>query len=385
MTALQRTLAGLAVGIVVGGLVAVAAAQEPAIRIRTPADSDWVSGPIRIVAVVDGLVASGLALTDVVFFADGKQVCRVTQRPYECSWDAGAVVAEHAIRVVATLSDGRRLIDTVRTRDLPYTEAVDVDVLQVTAVVTDGNGRFVRDLPREAFTIWDDDRAQTITSFAADNVPLELVVAVDVSSSMAGAMAQVRDAARRFLEGIMPGDQVTLLSFNDNIFTLATRERNQAARARALSLMRPWGGTALYDAIIKAVTILGRQSGRRSIVMFSDGEDQSSLAPLSTAIEKVEGSDATIYAVGQGRAVRTRSLQQLLTRLASVSGGRAFFTDKPDELDTIFGQILEDLRNQYVLSYPAPANARDGAWHRIRVAVDGYTVRAREGYRLARR
>jgi VWFA-related protein len=202
---------------------------------------------------------------------------------------------------------------------------------------------------------------------------------------MGDAMAQVKDSARRFLEGLEPGDQVTLLAFNENIFTLARRETNQATRARALDRMRPWGGTALHDVIIKAVDILGRQSGRRSIVLFSDGEDQSSLAPLSTAIEKTEGSDATIYAIGQGRAVRTVSLQTLLTRLAAISGGRAFFTDQASELDRIFGEVLEDLRNQYVLSYPAPDNARDGAWHRIRVEVDGRTVRAREGYRLARR
>jgi Ca-activated chloride channel family protein len=148
--------------------------------------------------------------------------------------------------------------------------------------------------------------------------------------------------------------------------------------------MAPWGGTALYDVTIKAIELLGRQTGRRAVVIFSDGDDQSSHAPLDAAIARTEGSDATIYAIGQGRAVRTSKLQDLLRRLATISGGRAFFTDDAVKLGTVFDEILADLRNQYLLSYPAPGHRRDGAWHRIRVEVAGgrYHVRARQGYRL---
>ena len=127
-------------------------------------------------------------------------------------------------------------------------------------------------------------------------------------------------------------DQVTLLAFNESVFTLARRSTDQAARERAIDLMDPWGGTALYDVIIRSIEILGRQPGRRSIVLFSDGDDQSSHAPLDLAIRKAEGSDATIYAVGQGRAVRSADLQKLMKQLARVSGGRAFFTEDPDRL-----------------------------------------------------
>ena len=118
--------------------------------------------------------------------------------------------------------------------------------------------------------------------------------------------------------------------------------------------MAPWGGTALYDVTIKAIDLLGRQPGRRSIVIFSDGDDQSSHAPIDAAIARAEGSDATIYAIGQGRAVRASDLQDLLRRLATISGGRAFFTDDVVKLGAVFDEILEDLRNQYLLSYPAP-------------------------------
>ena len=132
--------------------------------------------------------------------------------------------------------------------------------------------------------------------------------------------------------------------------------------------------------------LLGRQAGRRSVVLFSDGDDQSSQATLDAAIAKAEGSDATIYAIGQGRATRTSTLQELLRRLTTISGGRAFFSDDSARLESAFNEILEDLRNQYVLAYPAPGTRRDGAWHRIRVEVAGkkYQVRARQGYRFTK-
>ena len=118
--------------------------------------------------------------------------------------------------------------------------------------------------------------------------------------------------------------------------------------------------------------------------LFTDGDDQSSHTPLETAIAQVEGSDAMIYAVGQGRAVSSKELQKLLQRLTTTSGGRAFFSNAPSKLDEIFAEILDDLHHQYLLAYPAPGNERDGKWHRLAVvANDGkYHVRARQGYRL---
>ena len=97
-------------------------------------------------------------------------------------------------------------------------------------------------------------------------------------------------------------------------------------------------------------------------------------------------SDATVYVIGQGRALRAPALQQLMRRLAEGSGGRAFFSDNDARLQGIFEEIVDDLRHQYLLAYPAADHARDGEWHRIRVDVPGrnYAVRARLGYRIAR-
>jgi Ca-activated chloride channel family protein len=199
-------------------------------------------------------------------------------------------------------------------------------------------------------------------------------------------MPSVKRHATGFLAQLRPSDQVTVLGFNDNIFVPARRATDQATRARAIARLAPWGGTALYDAIVHALDLLGRQPGRRALVVFSDGEDQSSHAPLESVISRAEGSDATIYMIGQGRALRVSMLQRLMRQLAAGSGGRAFFSDDETTLETIFHDIVEDLRHQYLLGYAAPDNARSGELHRLRVEVPGrgLTVRARTSYRLPR-
>lgn len=359
---------------------------SPTIRLVTPSEGAYVAGSIRLVAQIEPATAVR-DVAQVTFFADAHQICTVARPPFECEWDAGERIAEHTFRVAATLRTGTRLVDTVHTRGLSVTEDVDVDVIQITAVVTDGGGRFVRGLTREDFRVFDDGTAQPITHFGSENIPLELVAALDVSSSMRDSIATVKQAAKRFLAELSPSDQVTVLAFNENIFTPARRATDPATRVRAVDRLGAWGGTALYDAVIRAIEILGRQSGRRAVVLFSDGDDQSSHAALDAAIRTTEGSDATIYAIGLGRAVKAPTLQKLLEQIASVSGGRAFFTDDASRLDGVFGEVLEDLRHQYLLSYPAPDNRRDDGWHTIRVEVAGgrHTVRARQGYRLSRR
>ena len=361
-------------------------APQGSARITSPEDGAYLTGAVRFTIAFEPLSIVP-QVRQVRWFANGRQVCTAAVPPFSCEWDAGETVSEHVIRAVVTLAGDRQLVANARTRAVQFAQSVDVDVVQVTAVVTDGSGRFVSGLKPADFKVYEDGREQAVSSFAAENIPLELVTAIDVSSSMTRALPDVKRHATNFLAQLRPADQVTVLGFNDKIFTLARRSSDQAVRARAIDRLAPWGGTALYDAIVHALGILGRQSGRRSLLVFSDGEDHSSHAAVESVIQRAEASDATIYVIGQGRALKAAALQQLMQRLASGSGGRAFFTDQETKLEAIFEEILADLGHQYVLAYPAPDNARDGEWHAIRVEIPGrgHTVRARLGYRLTRR
>ncbi|MFN8059761.1 MAG: VWA domain-containing protein [Vicinamibacterales bacterium] len=363
-----------------------AAPAELSFKIVSPGDNALVSGPTLVRALVlpprlEGRVES------VTFFVDGKTLCRVTAAPYECGWEAGVRIEEHVVRAVANLTDGTRVVHQVRTRGVEFVDEVDVNMVQVTAAVTDGAGEYVSMLPGERFRVFEDNVPQKVTYFAAEHTPLEVVVCVDVSGSMGAVMPTVRASVKKFLGALREGDQVTVLAFNDTVFTLGRRETATAGRLKAVDRLASWGGTALYDAILRALEMLGRQQGRRAIVVFSDGEDQSSHAPFDNVIRRVEASDATLYFIGLGRGAEVDSLKRVQERLSRVSGGRAFQTEVVDQLDTVFGQILHELSNQYLLAYQSTNAALDDTWRDIRVEVTegDFKVRARQGYRAAPR
>ncbi|MBI3263551.1 MAG: VWA domain-containing protein [Acidobacteria bacterium] len=368
-------------------LAAPLAAQTPelSLRIVSPGEDAYVSGPVMLRALIDPLTRGDL-VTQVNFFADGRLVCQIPQGPFECAWDAGPGINEHHVRAVGLRKDGGRLVDNVHTKGAEFAEHVEVDVVQVTVVVTDRDGRFVNGLGGDAFRLFEDNAPRPITYFAAENIPLDLIVAIDVSSSMSEAMPKVKEAVKRFLAALRPDDRVTLLAFNHNIFTLARREHNASARMRAVDRLAAWGGTALYDVIAKGLDMLGHEQGRRALVVFTDGEDQSSHISEAQVLRRVEASDATVFVIGQGRGARIPSLKEIQNRLAQVSGGRAFQSDKIEQLTSAFGDIVEELSHQYLLGYPPVAiGKQDNAWREIRVEmsdpVKRHRIRARQGYR----
>jgi Ca-activated chloride channel family protein len=285
------------------------------------------------------------------------------------------------------MRDGRRVVANVRTKGERFAPGVEVEVVQVAATVTDRSGKFVPGLGKDAFRILEDGAPQPVTHFIGAGTARELVVAVDMSGSMGDAMSACRAAVKQFLAGLRADDQVTLLAFNDSIFTLAQRETDPAARARAVDRLAPWGGTALHDVILRSLDLLDRQRGRRALVLFTDGEDRSSHSTVADVERRIEVSAAPIYVIAQGQGMREGELKRVMNRLADVSGGRAFFTDSIDELPQVFAGILEDLANQYLLAYDPANPTRDGSWRAIKVEVQGagQKVRARQGYRATPR
>jgi VWFA-related protein len=374
--------ASVAVALPVGG----ARADAARLLIEEPGPGRYVSGPVTLRARVD---PDGVPLLRLTFTADGQPVCAREAPPWECPWDAGTDVAAHNIRAVAVLADGSRLVDTVRTEAAGFAPYVDVPVVQVAATVTDGGGRLVKGLGREAFHVFENDREQEITHFIGSDSERELVVAVDMSASMGPAMATCREAVRRFLGTLRPIDHATLLAFNDSVFTVARRDATPEARQRAVGRLRAWGSTAFYDAVLRGLGLLERHRGRRALVLFTDGEDMVSHATADDVQRRIEVSAAPVYVVAQGKGMREPALKKELDRISAVSGGRTFYTSRVEELDGVFTEIGEDLASQYLLAYAPGDAADDGSWRTIRVEVAAgkgkHTVRARQGYRALAR
>src|SRR5262252_7766132 len=291
-------------------MVVIVAAQssEPQVTILSPGDGAYVSGPTLLRAKVEPLDA----IAGVTFFVDGRQACALTRLPFECDWDAGAAIAEHQVRAVATLKGGGRVVQTVRTKSVGYAERVDVDVVQVTVSVSDGRGKFVPNIPQTSFHVFEDGQPQSITHFTAEDVPLELVAAIDISGSMSPAMPKLKKAVKEFLAEVPSQDQVTLIGFNDNIITLTRKATDPAERVKAVDRLAPWGSTALYDTILRGVEMLGRHTGRKALIIFTDGEDQGSHATLNDVERRLQSSDTTLYMIGQGRGVTPESLKRVM-------------------------------------------------------------------------
>ena len=307
-------------------LRAQAPADAPQITILSPGEDAYVAGSTLLRASV----TPSETVTGVTFFVDGRQACALNSPPFECEWDAGAAITAHQVRVVATIEGGTRIVQTVRTKSVGYTERVDVDVVQVTVTVADGHGKFVRNVPQAAFHVFEDGRKQAVTHFTSEDVPLELVAAIDISGSMAPAMPKLKTAVKEFLGDVPARDQVTLLGFNDSIFTLTRKTTDPAERIKAVDRLAPWGSTALYDVLLRGVEILGRQTGRKALVVFTDGEDQGSHATINDVERRLQSSDVSLYMLAQGRGGTMEPLKKIMERLSVQTGGRAIFSDSLD-------------------------------------------------------
>jgi VWFA-related protein len=360
-----------------------AGAQDGAtLRIRSPADGSVVTGRVLLSAAIEPASAA-TAARQVTFYVDGRSVCvDDTPATIACTWEAGTDVKAHVVRAVADMVDRPRLVSSIQTRALDYAEKVAVNVIQINAIVTEGGSKYVRGLPRSAFKVAEDGVPQRISHFAAEGTPLELVLAIDVSGSMSSSVSQLKTAVKKFLSAISSRDHVTLLAFNDSVYTLAQREADPAMRVKAVDRLAAWGGTSLYDVVIKSFGQVSREPGRHAVVIFTDGEDRTSLSTLEAVEARIRKSDATLFAVALGRGSKVEAFKAVLDRLANATGGRAIFTDRAENLDEPFGKIMEELSNQYLLGYEPSNTKRDGTWRTITVETTDkrHKVRARQGY-----
>lgn len=356
-------------------------AQAPVLTIVRPTADEYLIGPTELVADVS---PATVHVADVTFTVNGQQVCTLTSRPFRCPFDAGNQTVTRTVRVVATLAGGGRLIETVRTKGLNLAQAVAVEAILVSVHVTDDRGRFVEGLQQSQFKVLEDGVPQDITSFLAENAAGSVLLALDISGSMGPAVGELKSATSQFLQSLRPTDRVTLTGFSNSLFVLAPATADAAARRAALEQLHPAGGTALYDSMIRGVELLKPQSSPRAMVVFTDGDDDASLATLDGVRSALQSNDAVLYFIAQGRADHDEALRTSLAKLATETGGAAYFSSRMSSLQEHFASIVADLSHQYVLGYSPKRDLGDGAWRKISVQVEDrdrkLTVRARQGY-----
>jgi VWFA-related protein len=250
-------------------------------------------------------------------------------------------------------------------------EAVRVDVL-VTA-----NGKPVLGLGPRDFDVFDDGVAQQVDLISFEQVPLNVVLALDMSNSVAGErLARLRSAAAAAIGALKRDDQAALVTFSHIVSRGAALTKDVEAVRAAINRAEGAGGTALVDGVYAGLAVGESDAGRPLLIVFSDGLDTSSWLAADSVVDIAKRSDVVAYAV----SVQSRLKPDFLRDLTSFTGGRIFEVEKTANLEAVFVGILEEFRHRYLVSY-TPRGVPRGGWHRLEVRVKRQaTVKARPGY-----
>jgi Ca-activated chloride channel family protein len=378
-------------------------APEPAprygVRLLSPAEGAYLSGPVRLEAEVSFPADDPAARVE--FFVDDVRVGSAVRPPYRVDWDAGPEFLPRRVRALAFSAAGQRASAEVSTRRLVPDQQDRVEVVMVYATVREKGRGYVTHLLREDFLLEENGVPQTITYFSRQARPVTWVVLLDVSASMQeeARIEAARRAARIFVETLGPSDRAMVTTFNDQIASTPFSTGDRSALYAAIEAARAEGGTALYDALVEAAARLDDVEGKKALLLLSDGRDQGmdGYGPGSThsfedALEKVRRADVAVYAVGLGEDLdrqldfrRRRSLKDLLETLSAESGGRAHIVKGAGGLREVFGRIAEEVRLQYSLGYTPSDPRRDGSWRAItlRTRRPQTEITARRGYYAA--
>jgi Ca-activated chloride channel family protein len=308
-----------------------------------------------------------------------------------------------------------------------------VELINVTATVSDASGRFVSGLRQEDFLVYEDDQPVAVTHFNAERVPVSLGIALDTSGSMAGTKIQeAQDALDRFLYELLDkNDEVFLYRFSNVPVLLQDWTRDRTLLSRALGRITPNGGTAMYDAIADAIPRAQKgQNRKKALLIISDGNDTASSSNVREVKAQIRESEVLVYAIGidgQSEQITRRQPPRIpapipfpfpgrggrpgwpmppiggggggggwprssgrnddrvnvaaLRDMTDDSGGRTEIVREARDLNPATVNIADELSKQYYIGYPS-SGKKDGRWHAIRVEVRNrsYRVRARRGY-----
>jgi VWFA-related protein len=251
-------------------------------------------------------------------------------------------------------------------------EAVRVDVL-----VTD-NGQPVRGLGTADFDLADNGVPQRVELVSFDEVPLNVILALDMSDSVAGErLEQLRGAGGALLAALKKDDQSALIAFSHAVQLGAKLTHDVGAVRDALGGARGTGMTALIDGAYAGIMVGESDAGRGLLIVFSDGVDTSSWLRAEAVLDAAKRADVVAYGV----SVASRLKPDFLREMTQLTGGRLYEVEKTSNLAATFLGILDEFRHRYLVSYTPKDVAKDG-WHRLDVRVRNRraTVKARPGY-----
>lgn len=276
---------------------------------------------------------------------------------------------------------------------IPQQTRIILDVTRVNMLftVTDKKGRFITDLGREDFQVFENKRSQSIQEFTAESdLPLRLAILIDTSNSIRDRFRFEQEAAIQFINSVVRPrhDKAMVVSFDTAAELVADLMDDPEKLASAVRNLRPGGGTALYDALYfsckdRLQQDQPRHKFRRAVILVTDGDDNQSRVTRDQALEMAQKADAVIYAISTNISRIENDGDKVLKYLTTETGGQAFFPFKVQDLSQSFENIANELRHQYNIFYRPEPLKTDGLYHQVDVKVKGrkdLMVRARKGY-----
>jgi VWFA-related protein len=277
-----------------------------------------------------------------------------------------------------------------RVQPSPMVFSTSVQSVFIDAFVTH-DGRTVTGLSARDFVLKDNGANRAFDLLPTHELPIRAILAFDVSGSMKGEkLNRLRSAGLSFLEKLRPQDEAALVSFSDEIVWRAPLTSDLAQLREGLMSLKAQGATSVYDALLASL-LMPRSALRTLVVLFSDGEDNTSFLGEKQIRAAVERSNALIYAVVVRSARPQRSAAsasssdekhaQTLLSLAEITGGSLLEIKSADQIDAAFSQIVDRMKDRYVLRYTPDSEPMPG-WHTLDLKLSARKgkVRGRTGY-----
>lgn len=263
-----------------------------------------------------------------------------------------------------------------------------VDLTTFAATLTDKKGHLVTDLTRDDFEVFEDGKKQAIEYFAmgdGENAPpMHLGLMVDASGSMQTDMKLAQGAAIKFLNMLPAAEDITLVDFDTQVRITRYPQRDFARLIERIRQRKADGWTALYDALGTYLDGADGQTGRKVMVMYTDGADSRSAISLSETITLLKASNVTVYAIGlvDNTGSQRGMLQLTLRQLAETTGGQAFFPAAMKDVESAYEKVLAEIQGQYHLGYQSTNPVQNGGWRKVEIKVKrpDVRIRSRKGY-----
>jgi Ca-activated chloride channel family protein len=360
------------------------------VRIVTPTGGKVV-GPVDV--EVDLRLPPERRLERLELFWNDQLAATLYAAPFRHRLTVPREEAVGYLRASARLDDGTTSEDAVLLNSSSLGERVDVRLVELYVVVTDRDGRPVRGLTRDDFRLLQDGREQAIAGFDdAGAFPLSLGMAFDSSASMFVKLPDVREAARVLLSsGLSARDRALLVDFDSEPRLVSGMTADRRELSAGLDVLRADGNSDLFEAIVFSLQQLGSASGRKALVVYSDGIGEGEQTSYRQCLREARRANIPVYLiVTNPRAARAAEpdsgegldgYAERLARLAGATGGRAFFVRPSQDLGEVYTTILRELRSQYLLTY-YPREATQEVWRKVDVEVKkrGFLARTLSGY-----